>query len=123
MYFCRSFIVAGEDTMTSGLNSIKADYLRLIVTYLLVEAQWTNGDSNIMITITSVNVIILSRMISAENCSKQDYCWGTSESPTIDATNVSYDLYGFSNNGAVMFYAYSLIWDARFISGLSPLVM
>ena len=48
MYFCRSFIVAGEDTMTSGLNSIKADYRPPIVTIdlLKISEQMVNQYGN-----------------------------------------------------------------------------
>lgn len=109
MYFCRSFIVAGEDTMTSGLNSIKADYRPPIVT---IDSLKSSG----LIVEDFGGVPCYSFKYScyytiSENFSGELFaiglCWGTSESPTIDTTNVSYDLYGFSNNGAMKFCAYS----------------
>ena len=109
MYFCRSFIVAGEDTMTSGLNSIKADYRPPIVT---IDSLKSSG----LIVEDFGGVPCYSFKYScyytiSENFSGELFaiglCWGTSESPTIDTSNVSYDLYGFSNNGAMKFCAYS----------------
>ena len=106
MYFCRSFIVAGEDTMTSGLNSIKADYRPPIVTIdlLKISEQMVNQYGNYYYVCDcsySVKDDFSGELF------KTGLCWGTSESPTIDATTVMYDLYGFSNNGAVKFCAYS----------------
>lgn len=106
MYFCRSFIVAGEDTMTSGLNSIKADYRPPIVT---IDSLKLSGP---MVTQYDDYYYICECYYSVKDdfsgeLFKTGLCRGTSESPTIDATNVSYDLYGFSNNGAMKFCAYS----------------
>lgn len=106
MYFCRSFIVAGEDTIMSGLNSVKADYRPPIVTIdsLKISERMVNqyGDY--------YYVCDCSYSVKDDfsgDVFKMGLCWGTSESPTIDATNKAYDLYGLSNNGSVTIYAYS----------------
>ena len=105
MYYCRSFIVAGEDTMISGLNSIKADYRPPIVT---IDSLKLSGP---MVTQYGDYYYICECDYSVKDdfsgeLFKTGLCWGTSESPTIDATDKT-DSYGLSNNGGIMLYAYS----------------
>lgn len=94
MYFCRSFIVAGEDTMTSGLNSIKADYRPPIVT---IDSLKSSG----LIVEDFGGVPCYSFKYScyytiSENFSGELFaiglCWGTSESPTINSSKNDYFL-------------------------------
>ena len=87
MYFCRSFIVAGNDTIMSGLNSVKADYRPPIVTI-----------DSLRVSDLFLRFIIDGSSVYGYDCYcyfniKDDFsgdlfavglCWGTSESPTID---------------------------------------
>lgn len=105
MYFCRSFIVAGEDTIMSGLNSVKADYRPPIVT---IDSLKISGP---MVTQYNDYYYICGCYYSVKDdfsgeLFKTGLCWGTSESPTIDATDKTYS-YDLRNNGGIMLCAYS----------------
>lgn len=105
MYFCRSFIVAGEDTIKSGLNSVKADYRPPIVT---IDSLKLSGP---MMTQYDDYYYICECYYSVKDdfsgeLFKTGLCWGTSESPTIDATDKTYS-YGLSNNGGIKLCAYA----------------
>ena len=86
MYFCRSFIVAGEDAMTSGLNSIKADYRPPIVTIdslKISEPILIIDDDSPLYGYYCYCYYAIKEHFSGDLLAR-GLCWGTSESPTID---------------------------------------